>query len=76
VPGREAQLLAYQLWATRSPYLWLVAAGARRLFRVRYGRTIKLSSVRVLPMPEDLWPFGFYGPTPRVAAIGTEAVAG
>ena len=76
VPGREAQLLAYQLWATRSPYLWLVAAGARRLFRVRYGRTIKLTPVRVLPMPEDLWPFGFYGPTPRVAVVDTEAVAG
>ncbi len=75
VPGREAQLLAHQLWVTRAPYLWLVASGARRLFRVRYGRTIKLTAVRVLPMPEDLWPFGFFGPTPRIA-LESEAVAG
>ncbi len=72
IPGREAKLLAHQLWATRAPYLWLVAAGARRLFRVRYGRTIKLSRMRVLPMPEELWPFGFYGPTPRIAVVEPE----
>lgn len=76
VPGREAQQLAYQLWSTRAPYLWLVAAGARRLFRVRYGRTIKLAGVRVLPMPDELWPYGFDGPTPRVAVVGSAAVAG
>ncbi len=76
IPGREAQLLAHQLWATRAPYVWLVAAGARRLFRVRYDRTIKLSRMRVLPMPEELWPFGFDGPTPRVAVVEAEAVAG
>lgn len=76
IPGREAQRLAYQLWSTRAPYLWLVAAGARRLFRVRYGRTIKLTGARVLPMPEDLWPLGFDGPTPRVTVVETEAVAG
>jgi hypothetical protein len=76
IPGREAKQLAYQLWSTRAPYLWLVAAGARRLFRVRYGRTIKLTRVRVLPMAEDLWPFGFEGPTPRVAVVEAEVVAG
>lgn len=82
IPGREAGVLAHQLWATRAPYLWLVAAGARRLYRVKYGRTIKLTKVRVLPMPEDLWPFGFSGPTPRVAAVAApvpdlpEAVVG
>jgi hypothetical protein len=76
IPGREAQQLAYQLWSTRAPYLWLVAAGARRLFRVRYGRTIKLTQARALPMPDDLWPFGFEGPTPRVAVVESEAVAG
>ena len=43
---------------------------------MRYGRTIKLTRVRVLPMPEDLWPFGFEGPTPRVAVVEAEAVAG
>jgi hypothetical protein len=76
IPGREAQQVAFQLWSTRAPYLWLVAAGARRLFRVHYGRTIKLVPVRVLPMPEDLWPFGFDGPTPRIALAEPEAVAG
>ncbi len=76
VPGREPQLLVHQLWATRAPYLWLVAAGARRLYRVKYGRTIKLVPARVLPMPEDLWPFGFNGPTPRVSVVAPEAVVG
>jgi hypothetical protein len=76
LPGRDAQVLAHQLWSTRAPYLWLVAAGARRLFRVHYARTIKLTRARVLPMPEELWPFGFYGPTPRVVIIAPEAVAG
>jgi hypothetical protein len=76
VPGREPQQLAYQLWSTRAPYLWLVAAGTRRLFRVHYGRTIKLTRNRVLPMPEELWPFGFEGPTPRIAIVAPEAVAG
>ena len=76
VPGREPQQLAYQLWSTRAPYLWMVAAGTRRLFRVHYGRTIKLTRNRVLPMPEELWPFGFEGPTPRIAIVAPEAVAG
>lgn len=76
VPGKEAQQVAYQLWSTRAPYLWLVAAGARRLFRVRYGTTIKLTQVAVLPTPEELWPYGFDGPTPPVAVTESEAVAG
>lgn len=74
--GREAQVLAYQLWATRAPYLWLVAAGARRLFRVRYASTIRLTPVKVLPLPEELWPFGFVGPTPQVVAVDAEPVPG
>lgn len=76
VPGREPQLLAHQLWMTQAPYLWLVAAGARRLYRVKYGRTIKLLPARMLPMREDLWPSGFNGPTPRVAVVAAEAVVG
>lgn len=76
MPGRDAHHLALQMWTTRTPYLWLVASGVRRLFRVRYGRTIKLAAARVLPMPEELWPFGFEGPAPRIAAAGSEAVAG
>lgn len=76
VPAREAQHVAHQLWATGTPYLWLVAAGARRLFRVRYDRTIRLSPAKVLPMPDELWPFGFLGPTPKVAGIGVTVAAG
>ncbi|WP_183093258.1 hypothetical protein [Nocardioides stalactiti] len=75
-PGRDAQQLAHQLWSTRSPYLWLVAAGARRAFRVRYGRTLTLMPVKDLPSAEELWPFGFLGPTPRIAVQGSESVAG
>lgn len=74
VPGHDARQLACQLWATRAPYLWLVAAGTRRLHRVLYGRTIRLTPVAVLPEPEDLWPFGVLGRTPRIALV--EAVAG
>lgn len=69
VSGRDPQRIAYQLWATRAPYLWLVAAGTRRLFRVRYDRTIRLSPIKVLPMPDELWPLGFRGPTPRVVPV-------
>ncbi|KAA1424238.1 hypothetical protein [Nocardioides antri] len=74
VPGHDARELARQLWATRAPYLWLVAAGTRRLHRVQYGRTIRLTPVAELPEPEDLWPFGVLGPTPRIALV--EPVAG
>lgn len=76
LPGREAQHLAHQLRATRAPYLWLLAAGTRRVFRVRYGRTIKLTPAQRLPTAAELWPFGFDGPTPRVAVLGPESVAG
>jgi hypothetical protein len=76
IPGREAQQLAHQLRATRAPYVWLVAAGVRRVFRVKYGRTIKLTRAQGLPTDGELWPFGFTGPTPRVAVPGQEPVAG
>lgn len=67
--GHDPRKIAQQLWATRAPYLWLVAAGTRRLFRVRYDRTIRLSPIKVLPMPDELWPLGFRGPTPRVVPV-------
>ena len=67
VPGQDAQQLARQLWATRATYLWLVAAATRRLFRVRYGRTLTLTSVKLLPLPHELWPFGSDASTPRIA---------
>lgn len=76
VPGQDAQQLARQLWVTRAPYLWLVAAGARRVYRVTYARTITLTPVEALPMAEDLWPSGMYGPTPRIAVVEPTPVAG
>jgi len=65
--GCDAHRVATQLWATRAPYLWLVAPGARRVLRVSYGRTISLAPTRRLPRPDELWPYGFAGPTPPVA---------
>lgn len=70
--GCDAHLVATQLWATRAPYLWLVAAGARRVLRATYGRTITLAPASRLPRPEELWPYGFVGPTPRVLPSGVE----
>jgi hypothetical protein len=62
----DAQVLAHQLRATLAPYLVLVAPGARRTYRVTYGRTIKLLPVSALPPAEMFWPFGYDGPTPSV----------
>jgi hypothetical protein len=70
--GCDAHRVATQLWATRAPYLWLVAAGARRVLRVTYGRTITLAPTRRLPRPEELWPYGFDAATPRVLLSGVE----
>lgn len=75
-PGWGAQKLAHQLWATRAPYVWLVAAGARRAYRVSYDRTIRLSAVTALPTAEELWPYGYDGPTPSITVPGGEPVAG
>lgn len=75
-PGREAHRLAHQLWATRAPYLWLVAAGVRRAYRVSYERTIKLALMKGLPDAAELWPYGFDGPAPRIMTHDEEPVAG
>lgn len=74
--GWGAQKLAHQLWATRAPYLWLVAAGTRRVRRVTYGRTIKLCRVKALPTAEQLWPTGYDGPTPPVLVQGAAPLVG
>ena len=74
--ARDALKLAHQLWATRAPYLWLVASGARRAYRVSYERTIKLAAMPCLPDAEELWPSGFDGPTPVVMTHDGEPVAG
>jgi hypothetical protein len=65
--AKEAQKLAHQLWVTRAPYLWLVASGARRAFRVEYNDRIALAPIDRLPAAEALWPAGFLGTTPRLA---------
>ncbi|KAA1418845.1 hypothetical protein F0U44_10195 [Nocardioides humilatus] len=76
--GCDAHRVATQLWATRAPYLWLVAAGARRVLRVTYGRTITLRPVRRLPRADELWPYGFDQATPRIVSLasGLDAAAG
>lgn len=66
--GCDAHRVATQLWATRAPYLWLVAAGNRRVLRVSYGRTITLTALRRLPQVGELWPYAFEGGTPRIAS--------
>ena len=63
---REAWKLAHQLWATRAEWLWLVAAGARRTFRVSYGDRLALEPAD-LPTAPMLWPSGFpTGGVPRI----------
>lgn len=75
--ARDARTLAHRLWLTRAPYLWLVAAGARRAFRVSYGRTLTLTPVAGLPSAAELWPQGFRGATPRITLPPVaEAAAG
>ena len=51
---REAWKLAHQLWQTRAPYLWLVAAGRRSAYRVMYARGLDLEPLDDLPGPEHL----------------------
>lgn len=74
VPGapsgarREAWKLAHQLWQTRAPHLWLVAAGVRRAFDVEYRDMLVLHRRAALPRAVDLWPAGFSAQTPRLAA--------
>jgi hypothetical protein len=51
---REAWKLAHQLWQTRAPYLWLVAAGRRSAYRVMYGHGLVLEPLDDLPGPEHL----------------------
>jgi hypothetical protein len=64
---REAWKLAHQLWVTRAPYLWLVAAGTRRGFAVSYAGHLVLTPMTELPTADALWPDGFSGGTPRIS---------
>jgi hypothetical protein len=51
---REAWKLAHQLWQTRAPWLWLVAAGSRSTYEVRYEQGLSLTAVDALPAREEL----------------------
>ncbi len=51
---RDAWKLAHQLWQTRAPWLWLVAAGSRATYEVHYGRGIRLVAIDALPSGERL----------------------
>jgi hypothetical protein len=70
---REAWKLAHQLWVTRAPYLWLVAAGTRRAFDVTYAGRISLQPRVALPAAEDLWPAGFSRATTPTIALANES---
>lgn len=51
---REAWKLAHQLWQTRAPWLWLVAAGSRSTYEVGYDAGIHLTAVDTLPSRHEL----------------------
>ena len=51
---REAWKLAHQLWKTQALWLWLVAAGRREAYRVRYDDGLRLELLNSLPGPDDV----------------------
>lgn len=51
---REAWKLARQLWQTRAPWLWLVAAGCRAGYEVTYEQGLRLTAVEALPSRAQL----------------------
>ena len=51
---REAWKLAHQLWQTRAPWLWLVAAGSRSTYEVRYEQGLQLTAIEGLPPAQEL----------------------
>lgn len=53
--ARQAEWkLAYRLWVTRAPWLWLVGPSDRRRFRVSYDGELKLARVKDLPAPAEI----------------------
>jgi hypothetical protein len=51
--GDEARQLAWRLWMTRAPYLWLVGPGIRRAYRCSYAPLV-LETIPSLPSAADL----------------------
>jgi hypothetical protein len=51
--GDEARQLAWRLWTTRAPYLWLVGPGVRHAYRCRYD-PLALQPIPSLPAADNL----------------------
>jgi hypothetical protein len=51
--GDEARQLAWRLWLTTAPYLWLVSPGIRRAYRCGYAPLL-LETIPSLPSAEEL----------------------
>jgi hypothetical protein len=51
--GDEARQLAWRLWRTRAPYLWLVGPGVRRAYRSSFD-PLSLDTIPSLPTAEQL----------------------
>ncbi|WP_183098637.1 hypothetical protein [Nocardioides pelophilus] len=51
--GDEPRQLAWRLWVTRAPYLWLVAPSDRRAFKVRYD-PLRFTRLEHLPQGSAL----------------------
>jgi hypothetical protein len=51
--GDEVRQLAWRLWTTRAPYLWLVGPGARQGYACSYG-PLRLERLAALPKAQDL----------------------
>jgi hypothetical protein len=49
----EARQLAWRLWRTRAPYLWLIGPGHRRAYRVRY-EPLAFERLANLPRAEEI----------------------
>jgi hypothetical protein len=68
--GDEARQLAWRLWTTRAPYLWLVGPGVRHAYRCRYD-PLALQPIPSLPAADKLRlasaPTAALGPPPLLA---------
>jgi hypothetical protein len=66
--GDETRQLAWRLWTTRAPYLWLIAPGERRAFSCSYG-PLRLRALSGLPDAMQLG-VAHAPPAPVVPAFG------
>jgi hypothetical protein len=61
----EPRQLAWRLWRTRAPYLWLIGPGDHRAYKVSYG-PLCLERIPRLPAASDM---GINSPPPRRLGI-------